>query len=538
MLLRMMGLVLLAAACVGQTQASSGVDLTFIDHHNLRRMNQCDEKQLAAQVDEIKRNLDKAKDYGVGTYILFSRSFEFLVNYDFTAPELGDLKNKVYPADSEHRRMQPVYAKCVDEVIDHADKLGIKVIFHTNQFDFPRSLYDLAGQRISGSADVCPGKPLAFELLKLKIAEFFARFPRCSGLQLTLSETQAKVTQCDCTACKDLDVAERFMRVARTASEACGPLGKTLMLRTWGQFEKPEIVRQLPPQIICSTKFTLPDFHLTNYPNPVMAVNAERQEVEFDGWGEYSGYNLFPCYYGDLYVDRIRECVEKGVPRLGIRVNWDPIMRHIFSIPYGNECNIHVFSKLARNPKANPDDLLREYVAKVYPESAREAAFRLYKGSTDLQKTWLVWHGVNWNDHTRVYKGGVNRVRSQVGSVVPDTYADACRELDALRLAVDDAYEEAKRLIAALGSEVSDDWRRDLERGARTHWFVAQLNCDCIQIYAADRERKAGRPMPSIASLAESLRKRARLWETTDPELYAIMYGGEALKMLEEVEKS
>lgn len=535
MLKDLINAICLVVICAGQVGSEPAPTLTFIDHFNLRKMNRWNEEQLAAQVAEIKNNLDKAKEYGVGEYILFSRSFEALINYDFTAPGLGDLTGRVYPNDSEHRRLLPVYAKCVSEVIDYADRLGIKVIFHTNQFDFPRSLYDLAGQKISGSADVCPGKPLAFDLLKLKIREFFTRFPKCAGLQLTLSETQAKITQCKCPACKELDDTERFLRVAQAAVDACVPLGKTVILRTWGQFEKPEIVKKLPPEVVCSTKFTLPDFHLTNYPNPVMVLNAERQEVEFDGWGEYSGYNLFPCYYGDLYADRIRTCVKSGVPRLGIRLNWDPGIRHIFSITYGNECNIYVFEKLARNPDTHPDEFLKQYVAKVYPASARDAAFRLYKRSTELQRTWLTWRGHNCNDHSRVYMGGVERVRSQIGSAVPETYEAACKELDTRRQAIDKAYEEAMALIAALGPDVPEQWKQDLERGARTHWFVAQLNCDCIQMFAAFREKEAGRPMPPIDELGRAIRNRANLWKTTDPELYEIMLGEGALKMLEEV---
>src|ERR1035441_7056007 len=87
------------------------VNLSFIDHFNLRQMNQRDARQLQMQVQEIERNLDRAKEYGVNTYILFSRSFEGLINYDFAVEPLSELTGLVYPSGGEHRRKQALYSK-------------------------------------------------------------------------------------------------------------------------------------------------------------------------------------------------------------------------------------------------------------------------------------------------------------------------------------------------------------------------------------------------------------------------------------------
>lgn len=521
----------MSAAC----QAAQPIeDTAFIDHYNLRKVVGRSDQELRSMVDEIEKNLDKAKEYNIDTYILFSRSFEALINYDFAVDGLGDLTGRVFPTDDQHRVDQQKYARCFDEVIDYADKLGIKVIMHTNQMEFPDSLYKLAGDKISGNnARICPGKQLVFDLLQHKIDEFFTKFPKVAGIQLTLSETQAKITDCMCPTCESLSEADRFVRVADAAYSACKAHDKITMIRTWGNFEKPEIVERIPKEIICSTKFTLPDFHLTNYPNPVMGQNGERQEVEFDGWGEYSGYNLFPCYYGDLYAPRIRECVEKGVKSLAIRLNWEPGVSHIFGKPYGNEANIYVFSKLAENPKGNPDDYLREYIAKVFPQSARDTAFRLYKRSTGLQTQLLVWREDNANDHSRIYNGGVERVRRQIGSVVPECYTAAKQLLNGRREQINKSYNEEVQLVDSLGPDVDPSWKRDLLRGARTSWYMAQGNCDCIEMYAAALEVEAGRPMPDLSGLAENVRRTSASWKRIDSEMYMLMYGGSAERMLD-----
>lgn len=519
----------------GALQAAGPFQETvFIDHYNLRKVYDKSDDQLRSQVVEIKKSLDKAKEYDIDTFILFSRSFETLINYDFEVAGLGELSGKVYPMDSQHRVDQLRYTGYFNEVINYADKLGIKVIMHTNQLDFPDSLYELAGEKISGNnACICPGKQLVFDLLRGKIDEFFTKFPKVSGIQLTLSETQAKVTDCMCSNCEALSEADRFIRVAEAGYAACKARGKTTMVRTWGHFEKPEIVDRIPNEIICSTKFTLPDFHLTNYPNPVMGQNGNRQEVEFDGWGEYSGYNLFPCYYGDMFAPRIKECAEKGVKSLGIRLNWEPGVSYIFGNPYGNEANIYVFSKVAEKPDGNPDDYLREYIAKVFPQSARDAAFRLYKRSADLQTQWLVWLGTNTNDHSRIYNGGVGRVGRQIGTVVPERYAVVKPLLEERRKQINQCYREAVQLVNDLGPDVDPAWKRDLLRGARTSWYVAQGNCDCIEMYAAALEVDAGRPMPDLTRLAENVRRTSAVWKKLDPEMHALMYGEHAERMLD-----
>lgn len=503
--------------------------LSFIDHYNLRYMYQSDSDALRSQTDEIKLNLARAHDYGVQTYILFSRSFEYLVNYDFQVAELGNLSGKVYPYDGEHRARQKQYAAYLEEALRAADDLGIDVIFHANQFDFPDAVYEMAGEKMAGTARVCPGKPLAYELLKGKLREFFRRFPSCDGFQLTLSETQVKITECECESCRDLDETDRFVRVAQAAAEVCGELGKTIMVRSWGGFGDGDAAG-LPDNVILSTKNTRGDFHLLKGPNEMLERASDRLEVEFDGWGEYKGYNFFPCYMGDVFEERIRLCAEAGVERLAIRLNWNHDLNHIFGPMSGNEANVHVFHGLARDPEASSDDLLREYLAGRFPAGAREAAFDLYKRSRDWQVAWMTWQGVNANDHSRVYAGGGEngfylRTESQIGREVPEAYSEAVAALGQRRKEIDRAYYQALAAVRALGESVPEEQRRKLKDGARTEWLVAQGVTDCIALYAAFREVERGRRLPDVDYLLPGILKREKQWQAWDEELFGTMHG-------------
>src|SRR2546430_2457672 len=103
------------------TQAGSRpmTSIAFVDHFNLRKMSQADDADLRRQVAEVKRNMDMAKKYGVNAYILFSRGFEGLINYDFKTDSLGDLSQRVFPSQDEHRRSQARWAKYVSQVLDY-----------------------------------------------------------------------------------------------------------------------------------------------------------------------------------------------------------------------------------------------------------------------------------------------------------------------------------------------------------------------------------------------------------------------------------
>lgn len=373
--------------------------------------------------------------------------------------------------------------------------------------------------------------------MRLKVHEFFTRFPKCSGLQLTLSETQVKPTDCDCEACADIDEPERFARVVWAVVDACKPLGKTVSIRTWGGFENEESIALLPEGVICSTKCTSGDFRLNNGPSQVIGLCAERQEVEFDAWGEYFGYNLFPCYQGDVFAQRIKLCEQRAVNRLAVRLNWNNTINYIFGRPFGNAVNVYLFSRLAENPAADPDDILREYVASVYPQSAHDAAFALYKRSMELQKVWMTWMGEDAQDHSRLFRGYsmetyAERTRTWVTSKLPAEYGDVRRKIDLRRNAIDDAYNEAVGLVDALGPDVPEEWTKELKQGARNEWFVAQGTCDCIMLYAAYREMLEGRPMPDIRALEEGIARRARLWSLSDPQMMDILLGASAPDML------
>jgi len=156
-----------------------------------------------------------------------------------------------------------------------------------------------------------------------------------------------------------------------------------------------------------------------------------------------------------------------------------------------------------------------------------------------LQKAWLPMDGEHYYDHSRIFgnwgKGYLDRTRGNGGKHLPDGYNSVAKTLDERRMRIDDAYDQAEGLIEALGLDVPQDWTRELRRGARTGWFTAHGITDCLHVYAAYREHEQGRPLSDLGELERGIRSRARLWEVADPEMFGVMGGGNAVRIVEEL---
>jgi hypothetical protein len=589
-------------------------DRGFIDHHNLRELHRLvnddgtvNQAALDAQVAEIKGNLDRAAAYGINSYVLFSRGFERLICYDFLLPpppgepesempaEDGQRpprpevdRTPIFADDSPHRRQAAILGEAVKQVIRYAHERRIRVIFHTNQFEFPEEVYQRYGDSLAGTARVCPARGATWRLFRGKIEEFFRRFPTCDGLQITTSETQVRVTACSCDRCRHISPAERFARMAKQAHAICHRLGKELQFRTWGDIARPDheadylaMLAALPDDVIISTKNTSGDFHLLEPASHLIGKGDRRchseehadapaeagdeesrslggdssgrsatfgmtegkrgQVIEFDCWGEYRGYNQFPCYLGDLFAERLRLCRDRGVGRVAARLNWNPGVRPIFEIPYGNDVNAYLFARLAQDPDQDPDALLRDWVSQRFPAAAVDDAVALYQFSPRAQAAWLTLAGGNCNDHSRVFRvfGGSRtyraRVRSQIREALDGGYQITPAALDERRRAIDAAHDEAVALVERLRPHVPAEWADDLRRQAENERQVAHCNTDALEmLYHGDRP-EAGEPLPDLSALERGLRDRLAAWRERDPEAYELLGGEHALAMLEQL---
>lgn len=512
----------------------------FIDHHCLRHLRRyldgdiVNEEAVYRERDRLIANLGEAARYGMTSYVVFSRSFELLQTYDF-------LDRPVYPADSAGRRRVEFLCAVLDDVLDAAQRLGLKIVFHTNQFEFPDAVYEAVGDEISGTARVCPGKERTWELFRGKLDAFLSRFPRVAALQLTTSETQVRATDCACEACRGLDARERFLRFIGEAHQVCSDHGVECQLRTWGQLDDrklyPEFAASLPAGVAVSTKNTAWDFHLTSPVNELIGTGAAPQLVEFDCWGEYCGWNRFPCYMGDLLADRLRYCHEHGIDRVHARINWNPGTDRIFDVPFGNVVNVELFAALARDPYQRPDDLLDAWLRRTFQTSAVDRLARFYRNTPRVQRTALLFldhqcgsHScVFYNLGSRSYEERIRKMCSdRTASIIAQRPALVARREETVRQTWDGVRDE----LHALRDCMPADWNDDLLHRAECGRFVSLVNTAALKLYVC-----MARPDDTtfeVETVAGDVRRLVEQWQRHDARHATWMEAAVAEEIVEE----
>ena len=408
-------------------------DLQVIDHWNLRYHEEYDEFTLTEQVAQIKRNMDVAAALGFTSYLLFQKD---------AFPQLLTWGGRHQP-DRELRR-------AVQDVLDHASARGLDLHLHCNEFMWPDSV-DVE------YADT----PEAWQTYRDALRELIALYPDLAGFEVTADETGGA-----------LEEKEGVLKFHNETARALRSDGRErfALMRTWQRVDvlgSPTTLGKTDESnVLFSVKNTDGDFGVVKgFDDDFIETvdDPERLLVEFDAWREYETHNVFPVYLGDYWAPRFRELARRGVQRIGVRFNWNSGQFAITERPWANWVNVFCFVRLAENPNADPDDILREYVALYYPPEAQQTAFDLYKSSFAFVRD-LYWNdGEKITDHGRVNrerKIGDRRVPANWFSRVDRLAGQMLERIDALP--DEGAYKDPLRQGALVVSYLSKACGRQL----------------------------------------------------------------------------
>ena len=509
-------------------------ELIFIDHVNLRYVEGVE--RAKEEVEHAKRNIDKAAQYGIHSYLLFAKeSMEAILTYDFEVPGIGTVGRKVFPNGSKHRRTADYMRQALNDVIEHAKRRNVRLFFHSNQFIFPGEVLDVIRPATWGTA-VCPGRESTWAVYRGKIKEFFRLFPDIAGLQITGDETQVSVLQCKCEKCRNMTFVERVNRLTNETAAVARQYGKEVQMRTWqrmGELGGPSnMERGILDNVSFSIKNTDGDFRLPHGLDEKFLTAAVPSRVicEFDAWREYEGHNYFPCYMGNDWASRFRFLQDKGIERIAVRLMWNSNKNPIFERPWGNYVNLYAFLKLSENPKLDGQDVLRMFVREHYPKDSWQAAIDIYNFSQNFQRIIYYIKG-------RVYNANHSRVQDDDAEEDLDNSQDDLRfltnreDFDKRREEIDTAYSKAIELIGKLGSDVSPEWIQGLRDGARVERYVAFSSTDKMEMFFLLQRRKADDNVrDAIAELKKRMEERIKEWKEWDPDSYDDMEGKAVLE--------
>ena len=529
-------IIFLAMAIVSAGVAADDRPFTetiFVDHENLRYVE--DEDVIRYQVEEIKKNLDQAAKYGIDTYLLFAKeTMEAMLNYDFNIPQIGNIGQQAFPADSKHRETGEYLRSALAEVLDYAEDKNIRVFFHSNQFIFPKQVLEIVKPATWGTA-VCPGREATWRVYRGKLDEFFRLFPEIAGIQITGDETQVSVLSCECDDCRDMSFVERVNKLTNETARIAKEHGKEVQMRTWqrmGELGDPaNIDTGIPENVYFSIKNTDGDFKLSHNMDRefLTAAKPEYLIVEFDAWREHEGHNFFPCYMGDIWSLRIKFLHASKIKRIAVRLMWNSNKNPIFQRPWGNFVNLYTFLELTKNPDFDPDDILRRFVAEHYPPSAQQAAFDLYKFSPRFQETIYYVKG-NYNaDHSRVQD---EDTEDDLEDAQDEGFMTKAEDFDIRRKHINEVCDQALELVDRLGGELPAQWIEDMRDGIKVERYVALSTTDKMEFIFLQQNMSSGDNMEAaLSDLKSSMEARAREWETWDSDSYDSMNGDEMFEV-------
>ena len=509
-------------------------ELIFIDHFNLRYVEGVE--RAKEEVEHAKRNIDKAAQYGINSYLLFAKeSMEAILTYDFEVPGIGTVGRKAFPDGSKHRRTADYMRQALNDVIENAKRRNVNLFFHSNQFIFPEEVLDVIRPATWGTA-VCPGRESTWAVYRGKIKEFFRLFPDIAGLQITGDETQVSVLQCKCKKCRNMTFVERVNRLTNETAAVARQYGKEVQMRTWQRMDElgdpSNMERGILENVSFSIKNTDGDFRLPHGLDEKFLTAAVPSRVicEFDAWREYEGHNYFPCYMGNDWALRFRFLQDNGIERIAVRLMWNSNKNPIFERPWGNYVNLYAFLKLSENPKLDGQDVLRMFVREHYPEDSWQAAIDIYNFSQNFQRIIYYIKG-------RVYNANHSRVQDDDAEEDLDNSQDDLRfltireDFDKRREEIDTAYSKAIELVGKLGSDVSPEWIQGLRDGARVERYVAFSSTDKMEMLFLLQRRKSGQNVSdAIDKVKRRMEERIEEWKEWDYFSYDDMEGKAVLE--------
>lgn len=208
---------------------------------------------------------------------------------------------------------------------DRAAKLGLRLGMWHHEIEGPEDLLEQLPELRAKDGLIDLEKPLLYEFISGKCAEFFALFPTMDELVLTLTETRYVVAH---RPFSETPPSERIRRVLQAVADVTEPLGKRLVIRPFSAVRADELhvrdaLRRLRARRVSVMYKTEPFDWNPFLPDEELIGSVKRYEAraETDAGAEYYGQADFPCCYTRYIQRRLDSARRKGARVAVIRVD-------------------------------------------------------------------------------------------------------------------------------------------------------------------------------------------------------------------------
>jgi len=271
----------------------------------------------------------------------------------------------------------------LDHVLHLAARAGVPVWIEIKELTFPDELLERHPHLLKNGR-VCPSEPVWFEFLEAQFRELVQEFPGLAGVILSAGSPEGRAARsqgkCTCALCRATDLEAWYSRIIASAHGPLARAGLRLAVRDFAYTpaaHEPLIraVDRAPAAVIFCMKVTPHDFYPTFPDNPAIGRLAREQWVEYDVYGQFYGWGVFPVFVRDDLARRLGHAEARGVTGALFRTEWERV-NDWWCLETPNRANLIAAARLAAGRDAPSAVVCRAWLAEAgWPSDGDTAAF-------------------------------------------------------------------------------------------------------------------------------------------------------------------
>jgi hypothetical protein len=311
------------------------------------------------------KDLDRAEEFGINLLIIEHHSedvwnevIHHLATYDFSDK---------YRKSGADREKTERYLAHYREITAAARRHGVPCYLQSSEPYVPKALTP---------ADF--DNPELWSVVNERLREVFRALPDLTGVTVYLTEGQTEVEKIPGS---EQSKARRARKVIDTMWAACRAEKRRFMVGTFIHSKEmldavAEALRSFPPHPdFAVLQYCCPnDWGLYEIFNPSIGrVGPHPEILGFDYNSENWGQSTHPFIQVDFLARRLREALARSANLVGV-AGWTAWYGHRTLIGTLNEANVYAGAALAARPDRDPGDILHEWCAKRFGDTAAPTA--------------------------------------------------------------------------------------------------------------------------------------------------------------------
>lgn len=294
---------------------------------------------------------------------------------------------QIYPADSEYRARHLALRNAFNQLVEHAQMMGMQVYLYTDMLALTPPLEAYFQERFGGLDTENAG---FWQVYARGLEELLASMPALDGIMIRIGEagTIYNLPGWDYYSALAVRSVEAAQAMLAAFLEVAESQDKTIIFRTWsvgvGQVgdmhTNPESYATLlaslsSPNLVVSTKYVMGDFYSYLPFNPTLREGSQQRIVEFQNRLEFEGFMAFPDYIAPMHQQALR-MLRPDNPGIDGFWQWNqnggpqqagPMSLYPFYGFWQNiDANTYVTSHLGWEPDADAMSLAEDWVRRTF----------------------------------------------------------------------------------------------------------------------------------------------------------------------------